>query len=36
MDGFTVLKKMGEGSYAVVWKAQMKNGGKYVAIKQVI
>ncbi len=35
MDGFERMEKIGEGTYGVVYKARLKEGGHTVALKKI-
>ncbi len=35
MDGFERMEKIGEGTYGVVYKARLKDGGHTVALKKI-
>ena len=35
MDGFERMEKIGEGTYGVVYKAKLKEGGQTVALKKI-
>lgn len=35
MDNYVLTERLGQGSFAVVWKARRKNDGRVVAVKQL-